>query len=98
MSQKISVFLSLSSLIAGFVLSGSSFSADDKKELEDTKKQYSELSERLMEKNRQYLKLQVSAVQMELSPCSCNSHSQQSTCESTCEVFDMNNSFYSYRD
>ena len=35
------------------------FSADDKKELDDTKKRYNELSEKLMEKNRQYLKLQV---------------------------------------
>ena len=35
------------------------FTADDKKELEDTKKRYNELSEKLMEKNRQYLKLQV---------------------------------------
>lgn len=86
MSLKNSVFLSLSPLIPGFLLNRSFFSSDDKKELEDAKKQYSELSERLMEKNRQYLKLQVSAVQMELSACSCNCHSQQSTCESTCEV------------
>ena len=35
------------------------FTADDKKELNDTKKRYNELSEKLMEKNRQYLKLQV---------------------------------------
>ena len=33
--------------------------ADDKKELEDIKKRNSELSEKMMEKNRQYLKLQV---------------------------------------
>ena len=31
----------------------------DKKDLEDTKKRCNELSEKLMEKNRQYLKLQV---------------------------------------
>ncbi|XP_020602293.1 E3 ubiquitin-protein ligase CCNB1IP1-like [Orbicella faveolata] len=32
--------------------------SNDKKELDDTKKRYNELSEKLMEKNRQYLKLQ----------------------------------------
>ena len=37
-------------------------SADDKRELEETKKRYSELSEKLMEKNRQYLKLQVNSL------------------------------------
>lgn len=36
--------------------------AGDKKELEETKKRYNELSEKLMEKNRQYLKLQVGIV------------------------------------
>lgn len=45
--------------------------ADDKKELEDTKKRYNELSEKLMEKNRQYLKLQVNDVM-----CSLVSHSR----------------------
>lgn len=44
--------------------------ADDKKELEDTKKRYNELSEKLMEKNRQYLKLQVNDF-----VCSLVSHS-----------------------
>lgn len=34
-------------------------SVDDKKELEEMKKRYNELSEKMMEKNRQYLKLQV---------------------------------------
>ena len=36
--------------------------ADDKKELEDIKKRNSELSEKMMEKNRQYLKLQVNTL------------------------------------
>ena len=39
--------------------------ADDKKELEETKKRYNELSEKLTEKNRQYLKLQVGIMSMD---------------------------------
>ena len=42
--------------------------ADDKKELEETKKRYNELSEKLTEKNRQYLKLQVSILSMDKLP------------------------------
>ena len=38
---------------------------DDKKELEETKKRYNELSQKLTEKNRQYLKLQVGIMPMD---------------------------------
>lgn len=43
------------SLLLQYILS----TTDDKKEVEETKKRYNELSEKLTEKNRQYLKLQV---------------------------------------